>query len=326
MTTKNKTPPKVSGLIGSGKIGSVSPEMLGRMPSFDTTIPDGEGYYTLNPSNLLEPIVNIDVNKIQRSRFQNRLRSLGASISELAENIKMDGLNNPILVRPLDNGLFELISGETRLDAMIHIGLTQVPARIRTMTDTQAARSTVLDNMFHNSLSDYEIYKGFQILLNLGAVKSISGLSRDTPYSKTQVHRVMAFGKLPPEALEFFEAKPDLIGANIAEALADWCAKGQQTWVLKALARIRDGSMKQMRASSWIESQLHERIKPQKRVLTREGGKPYATMVRAGDTLRITAASAAEAEMLEKILMDILGKNFDSNQTVTEIVPTRDDL
>lgn len=318
MATKNKLPPKVSGLVGSGKLGTVSDDMLNRMPSFAAKIPENLEPDTATPADLLDKVVNIEVAKIRRSQFQNRLRREDASVVDLAENIKADGLNNPIVVRPMDDGLFELISGETRLEAMIHIGLTEVPARIRPMTDTQAARSTVLDNMFHNPLSDYEIYKGFRILLDLGAVKSVSGLSRDTPYSKTQVHRLMAFGKLPPEALVFLDAQPDLIGANIAEALADWCAKGQQAWVLKALERIRDGLMKQMRAPSWIASQLQERIQPQKKILTREDGKPYATLVRSGDTLRITTASATDAEALELILMNVLSENSIASQVVAE--------
>ncbi len=306
MSARNKMPPKVSGLIGSGKLGPVSGEMLNRMPAFEAGPPDRVESGPSLPADAPDRVWNIPVEKVRRSRFQNRLGKDDSAILDLAENIKADGLNNPIVVRPMEDGLFELISGETRLDAMVRMGHTEVPARVRPMSDLQAARSTVLDNMFHNPLSDYETYKGFKTLLELGAVKSVSGLSRETPYSKSQVHRLMAFGKLPEEAMSLLDAHPGLVGANIAEALADWSAKGHPGLVLKALERVRDGTLKQMRAPSWIESQVKERVRPQKVVVTRGDGQPYATLVRTGGTIRITTASEADAEELAQMLVGLL--------------------
>jgi ParB family chromosome partitioning protein len=313
MTKKNRIPPKVSGLVGAGKIGPIPVETVDRMPSFDTDLrerpeeaPGNEDVKFAVEPKVSEVVQTIPVERIQRSQFQNRIVRSSADIADLAENIRTDGLNNPIVVRPTTDGFYELISGETRLQAFVYLGEREIPARIRPMSDLQAARSTVLDNLFHYPLVDYEIYKGFKILLDSGAIPSIRALSRETPYSKSQVHRLMAFSRLPEEAILILENHPDLIGANIAEALAELTGKGYCELVAKALERIRDGSLNQMRAPSWIESQTQERTQPSRRIAAHHNGKPYAILLRAGEVIKITAMSGVDIERLEEAIFDLL--------------------
>ncbi|MGZ8218720.1 ParB/RepB/Spo0J family partition protein [Methylomagnum sp.] len=254
-------------------------------------------------------VKNIPIEKIKRSPYQNRIARSTVEIADLAENVKADGLNNPIVVRPLTDGYFELISGETRLDAFLHLERQEIPAIIRELDDVQAARSTVLDNIFHNPLCDYEIYKGLKILLDSGAVPSIRALSKDTPYSKSHVHRLMAFGKLPEDAIKLLESDPGIIGANVAEALAEQTAKGYHELVLKALERIREGRLNQMRAVVWMASQITERSEPSKRVASHSDGKPYATLTRTGGTIKITTARNVDIDLLEEAVYALLSNN-----------------
>lgn len=316
MNTKTKLPPKVSGLISAGKLNPVSDDALSRMPAFAAPVPEepleniqATTEETVGAEDSSGVVKHIPVEKIKRSPYQNRIARSAAEISDLAENIKADGLNNPIVVRPLDGGHFELISGETRLEAFLLLERQEIPARIRELDDMQAARSTVLDNIFHSPLCDYEVYKGLKILLDSKAVASIRALSRETPYSKSHVHRLMAFGKLPEKAMALLESHPALIGANVAEALADQAAKGHAGLVVKALERVLDGRLNQMRAALWLASQLGERSEPIKRVASHSDGKPYATLTRAGGTIKITASRNVDMELLEEAVYALLSDN-----------------
>ena len=60
------------------------------------------------------------------------------SIAELADSIKAQGLIQPILVRPVENGKYEIIAGERRWRASQLAGLTQVPVVVRTVADKAA--------------------------------------------------------------------------------------------------------------------------------------------------------------------------------------------
>ena len=126
----------------------------------------------------------------------------------LAEDIRRDGLRNPIIVRPISEGRYELVSGETRTEAFRMIGRSEIPAFIRPMDDVMAARGTVLDNFFHQELTDYEKYKGLKILMDCGAASSLTQLAALTPWGKTHVFRFMSFGKLPDPALSLLESFP----------------------------------------------------------------------------------------------------------------------
>lgn len=316
MNAKTKMPPKVSGLISAGKLNPVSDDALSRMPAFEALAQEAplenappapkEAESAEDSSGLVK---NVPIEKIRRSRYQNRIARSTVEISDLAENIKADGLNNPIVVRPLSDGYYELVSGETRLEAYLLLERPEIPARIRELDDAQAARSTVLDNIFHNPLCDYEIYKGLKILLDSKAVSSVRALSKETPFSKSHVHRLMAFGKLPEEAIGLLESQPGLIGANVAEALADQAAKGNPALVVTALERVRDGRLNQTRAALWVEGQIIERPEPIKRVAAHGDGKPYATLTRVGGTLKITASRNVDMARLEEAVYALLSND-----------------
>ena len=81
----------------------------------------------------------IAIDRIQPGKYQPRTRMDDAALAELAESIRAQGVMQPILVRPIEGGRFEIIAGERRWRAAQRAGLAEVPgARARASTTRRA--------------------------------------------------------------------------------------------------------------------------------------------------------------------------------------------
>ncbi len=156
-------------------------------------------------ANAPESPAMVLLDKIDRSPYQNRVSPAPEAVAALAADLKANGLNSPVVVRPKADGRYELVVGETRTAAFRLNGEVAIPAFVRTMADGEAARRLVADNFFHAEMSDYEIYQGLvtakAALEADGLPSGLSDLAALTPWGKSQIHRLMSFGRLPPEAL-----------------------------------------------------------------------------------------------------------------------------
>lgn len=206
----------------------------------------------------------ISLNLIDRSPYQNRFQPAGDKISTLAEEIKRNGLNNPVIVRPSDNQRFELVAGETRVAAFRMLGKDTIPAFVRVMDNEGAAQRLVLDNFYHGDLSDYEIWRGLETLRislqNQGKQGSLAEIASLTPWGRTHIHRLMSFSRLPEAALEVLSSvSVNLLGSAAAKELADIIvdenpkSKDLVITAIKALAR---GEIRQGAAAKWVTDAL----------------------------------------------------------------------
>jgi len=307
-TPKKAVPPKFSGLLKQGVIEAAPESAVNNMPTFASlpvagTAPvnAGEGWAEAagEPVGQVDTVTLIPIDKIDASRFQNRLNLSDEKIAFLAENIRQDGLNNPIIVRTVGER-YELVAGETRMRAYRLLGHQEIPAFVRDMDDAHSARSTVLDNFFHETLTDYEIYKGLQTLMEVNAATSIRKLADITPWEKSHVQRLMAFGRLPAGVIDMLERQPGLIGGTTAEAMAGCKGKGiEPGLVARAVERIRDGKLPQTRALAWIESKCHEKstpASPVRAIVTSAQGNPLCTVDRGPKGIKILAAKGVDID------------------------------
>ena len=102
---------------------------------------------------------------LKPGRFQPRTRMDPQSIAELADSIKAQGLIQPILVRPIENGKFEIIAGERRWRASQLAGLTKVPVVVRVVPDKSALAMALIENIQREDLNPLEEAAGIQRLL-----------------------------------------------------------------------------------------------------------------------------------------------------------------
>jgi ParB family chromosome partitioning protein len=106
------------------------------------------------------------VGLLRPGRFQPRTRMDPQSIAELADSIKSQGLIQPILVRPVESGKYEIIAGERRWRAAQLAGLTQVPVVVRKVPDKTALAMALIENIQRENLNPLEEAAGIQRLVD----------------------------------------------------------------------------------------------------------------------------------------------------------------
>ena len=106
------------------------------------------------------------VGMLKPGRFQPRTRMDPQSIAELADSIKAQGLIQPILVRPVDGGKYEIIAGERRWRAAQLAGLAQVPVIVRAVPDQAALAMALIENIQREDLNPLEEAGGIHRLID----------------------------------------------------------------------------------------------------------------------------------------------------------------
>lgn len=93
---------------------------------------------------------------IQRGKYQPRRDMDPAALEELAQSIKAQGVMQPIVVRPIANGRFEIIAGERRWRASQQAGLDTIPAMVREVADQAAIAMALIENIQREDLNPIE--------------------------------------------------------------------------------------------------------------------------------------------------------------------------
>lgn len=108
----------------------------------------------------------IPVDLIQRGEYQPRRDIDQDALQELASSIKEQGVIQPIVLRPIGNGRYELIAGERRWRASQLAGLQEIPAVVREMTDKMALSIAIIENIQREDLNPLEEAIALDRLLN----------------------------------------------------------------------------------------------------------------------------------------------------------------
>lgn len=205
------------------------------------------------------PLKLLRLDAIQTCRFQSRIVPDEAYIQRLAQRIQADRLYHPIMVRPLAGGQYELVTGRCRWEAYKRLKRDVIPAIVHRLNEGQAAHAILYDHLFNKTLSDFELFKGFQQLLELDPTLSLRTLSQEIGWPLWRIKRVMAFGRLPDAAQAVLSTNPDIISAGLAYRLAGQAARGRQGHVVEAIRRIQQGTLLKSRAVKWIYAQIGEK-------------------------------------------------------------------
>ncbi len=132
----------------------------------------------------------LPLDRLQAGRFQPRRTIDADRIAELAESIRVQGLVQPLLVRPLESSggsageaQYEIVTGERRWRAAQHAGLERVPALVRSLTDREAAMAALVENVQREDLSAIELAEALRRILDMSGnthrqVAEAIGLSR----------------------------------------------------------------------------------------------------------------------------------------------------
>jgi ParB family chromosome partitioning protein len=108
--------------------------------------------------------LDIPIEQIERNPFQTRTQVNEDQLAELAASISANGVVQPVLVRPLANGRYQLIAGERRWRASKLAGKTTIPAILRQVSDEQAMEITIVENLQRSDLNPMEQAHAFERL------------------------------------------------------------------------------------------------------------------------------------------------------------------
>jgi len=146
----------------------------------------------------------LEVTQIEPNPDQPRARFDTASLDALAGSIGSVGLLQPLIVRPLDDGRYELVAGERRWRAAQKAGIDRVPAVIRTSPEDERMQAALIENMVREDLNAVEEARACAALVDdLGISKE--ELARRVGRSRAAISNLIRLLDLPDPALALLE-------------------------------------------------------------------------------------------------------------------------
>jgi ParB family chromosome partitioning protein len=140
--------------LGKG-LSSLIPASIARVPA-----------EALSPTALRPAELRLEVSKIRPNPKQPRQSFDEAGLDELARSMRTQGLLQPVVVRPLPDGQFELVAGERRWRAAQRAGIHKIPAVVRDVPDEQLLELALIENVQREELNAIEEAEAYRILID----------------------------------------------------------------------------------------------------------------------------------------------------------------
>lgn len=160
--------------------------------------------------------VTLKISEIEPNRTQPRKEFDEKALSELAESISKHGLLQPLLVRPLTLGGYQIVAGERRYRACRMAGITEVPVIIRELGDTETMEIALIENLQREDLTPLEEALGYKVLMEEHGF-SQEEVAQSVGKSRPAVANALRLLKLPESITEYL--KDGKITAGHARAL-----------------------------------------------------------------------------------------------------------
>lgn len=147
---------------------------------------------------------DIAVELVDPNPYQTRRHVREDGLRELTESIKASGVVQPVIVRPLPNGRFQLVAGERRWQASKRAGKPTIPAVVREISNEQAMEITIIENLQREDLNPVEQARAFERLsreFNLTQEQIASRTGKD----RASISNFVRLLRLPEPVLEQME-------------------------------------------------------------------------------------------------------------------------
>lgn len=170
----------------------------------------GKGLHALIPAATVgenhtlpaESIQELDVALIDPNPFQPRISFSEESFEELKNSIREKGIIQPILVRPSEDGRYQVVAGERRLRASIEVGIQFIPAYIKEITtDEEMLEIAIIENVQREQLNPIDLAKGYQQLIDECGLTQ-EDVAKKIGKNRTTVANIIRCLKLPEKIQE----------------------------------------------------------------------------------------------------------------------------
>lgn len=194
----------------------MAPKKSGLGRGLSSLLADNSLEETSGAQSVMLSLMDIEPNKDQARKIFDE-----AALSELADSIAQHGVLQPLLVRPMIGGGYQLVAGERRWRASRIAGLTQVPVVIKELSDTEAAVISLIENLQREDLNPVEEALGYASLIkdfNLTQEEAAEKVGKSRP----AVANALRLLKLPEAVLDMVrENKLSAGHAKVLVALDD---------------------------------------------------------------------------------------------------------
>jgi ParB family chromosome partitioning protein len=147
----------------------------------------------------------LPVELVRPNPSQPRTRFNPDSIRELAESIEVAGIVQPVIVRPIPDGTFELVAGERRWRAAQEAGLERIPAVVREQGETERLQTALIENMAREDLNPVDEARACSALVeDLGLTKE--EVARRVGRTRPAISNLIRILDLPDDVLELLES------------------------------------------------------------------------------------------------------------------------
>ena len=221
----------------------------------------GRGYETLFSDNTTEVqnVSTLRVAEIEPNRDQPRKTFDDSAIAALADSIREHGMLQPILVRPLENGSYQIVAGERRWRAARMLGLEEVPVTIRAMTDQETMQIALIENLQRENLNPIEEALGYQELMDQFGMTQ-EGISKIVGRSRSAVANSLRLLQLPEPIQQYLQEGSITVGH--AKALA--CFTDEEA-MLACAARAAEGQLTVRAIEKLAAAPTEHLLKPDRR-------------------------------------------------------------
>lgn len=213
----------------------------------------GDDYEDLGESDDSSKLRQLALDLLQRGKYQPRTHMDQDALNELAESIRVQGVVQPIVARPIAEGRYEIVAGERRWRAAQIAGLDTIPAIVRDIPDEAAIAVALIENIQRENLNPVEEANALKRLADEFGLTH-EQVAQHVGRSRVMVSNLLRLLTLNPEVRQFLEkgelnmgharALLALEGPSQTQAAREIVAKGLSVREAEALVRKLGGNTK----------------------------------------------------------------------------------
>lgn len=170
-----------------------------------------------NTNDEVQSKITVRLNEIEPNKSQPRTDFDEEAIANLADSIKEHGLLQPLLVRPLEVGGYQIVAGERRWRACRMLGMSEVPVIIRDLSDKETMQIAMVENLLRENLNPIEEAMGYKDLMDNYDMTQ-EEVAKTVGKPRSSIANSLRMLNLPDEIREYL--KEGDITAGHAKALA----------------------------------------------------------------------------------------------------------
>lgn len=257
-------------------------------------------------------ITTVSISLVEPNKNQPRTKFDEEKIAELTQSIKQNGILQPILVTPLDNGGYRIVAGERRWRAARGAGLKEIPVYIRKLDDKQVMQLALIENVQRQDLSPIEEARAYRQLMDEYKMTQ-QEVSEAVGKSRSVIANSLRLLTLCGPVVELLEKGELTVGhAKMLAGITD--AQEQKT--IAQLAVKNGFNVRQLEV--YIAGQSGEKQKAKKPSLKQENPFLREFEISVNDNSNIRAKAKQSGGGATTVSLTI-GKNVDVNAVLSKL-------